>query len=215
MKKPSANMPPVSIKATDANQKNKQEIDNMSDEEVLAMNAYNPVIRAITGGQAFTKNITGEVDLFASIAALGKQVAEVHNGNLTSAEQTLAAQANTLDLLFNSLVCKAANAKLLNHFEAYMRLALKAQSQCRTTYETLTEIKNPRSMAFIKQQNIGVNQQVNNDTNPRAYEESIYSSNELLERQDGERLDTRTSGETIGTDKKLETMEIFNGSKDI
>lgn len=207
-------MPPAPIKATDANPKPKQKIDNMSDEEVLAMNAYNPIVRAITGGQAFTKNITGEVDLLASITVLGKQVAEVHEGNLTSAEETLAAQANTLDLLFNSLVRKAANSKLLNHFETYMRVALKAQSQCRTTYEALAEIKNPRSMAFIKQQNIGVNQQVNNDTTHSAHEKSINPSNELLERQDGERLDTRTTGEAIGIDKKMETMEAINRVQD-
>src|SRR5690606_26950893 len=44
----------------------------------------------------------------------------------------------------------------------YMRLALKAQSQCRTTLETLAAIKNP-PVVFAKQANIAHGpQQVNN-----------------------------------------------------
>jgi hypothetical protein len=194
---------------------NAYEIANMSDEQVLAMNAYNPVARAVASGQRFTKSITGvETDIFASIPILAKQVEAVKDGDLSCAEATLAAQANTLDLMFNSLVCKAANSQLMSHFETYMRLALKAQSQCRTTYEALAEIRNPRSMAFIKQQNIGMNQQVNNDATPCAHEKSINPSNELLEEQDGERLDTRTTGTAVKTDQELETVEAINRGQD-
>lgn len=102
----------------------------------------------------------------------------------------------------------------MSHFDTYMRIALKAQSQCRTTYEALAEIKNPRHMAFIKQQNIGVNQQENNDAAPRAHEKFINSSNELLEAPNGKRVDTRAAGATIGTDKELEAVETLSGGKD-
>jgi len=45
----------------------------------------------------------------------------------------------------------------------YLRLALKAQSQCRTTLETLAVIKNPAPVAFVRQANIAHGpQQVNN-----------------------------------------------------
>jgi len=156
--------PPAITTTTEADHQLEQKIASMSDEEVQAMNAYNPIMRAVTSGQTLTKNITGiDLDIFASITTLSKQIQEVKSGDLSCAEMTLAAQGNTLDLIFNGLVCKAANSQLISHFETYMRLALKAQSQCRTTYESLAEIKNPRPMAFIKQQNIGVNQQVNND----------------------------------------------------
>ncbi|SFM59170.1 hypothetical protein [Nitrosomonas communis] len=196
---------------TETGQKSEQETINMSDEQILAMNAYNPIVRAIATGQEFTKDITDtEVDIFASISILAKQIEDIKAGNLSCAEATLAAQADTLDLIFNSLMRKAANSKMINHFEMYMRLALKAQGQCRRTYETLAEIKNPRSMAFIKQQNIGLNQQVNNNAVPYVHEKSIKSSNELLEAQNGERLDTRAAGSTIGTDQELETVGIID-----
>jgi hypothetical protein len=192
-----------------------QKIASMSDEEVHAMNAYNPIMRAVTSGQTFNKNITGtDLDIFASVTTLGKQIKEVKDGDLSCAEMTLAAQANTLDLIFNSLVCRAANSEQITQFEAFMRLALKAQSQCRTTYEALAEIKNPKPMSFIKQQNIGLNQQVNNDAAPCANEKSINPSNELLENQNGEWLDTRTTGTTIGADKELETVGAINRGQD-
>jgi len=44
-----------------------------------------------------------------------------------------------------------------------MRPVLKAQSQCRTTIETLSEMKNPKPVAFVQQANIANEpQQVNN-----------------------------------------------------
>jgi hypothetical protein len=38
--------------------------------------------------------------------------------------------------------------------ETYLRLALKAQSQCRATLETLAAIRNPQPVAFVRQANI-------------------------------------------------------------
>jgi len=44
-----------------------------------------------------------------------------------------------------------------------MRLALRAQSQCRATLETLAVIKNPTTVAYVRQANIANGpQQVNN-----------------------------------------------------
>lgn len=212
MKEPIAETPSAITTAADADLE--QKIASMSDEEVQAMNAYNPIMRAVTSGQTLNKNISGtDLDIFASVTTLSKQIEEVKDGDLSCTEMTLAAQANTLDLIFNSLVCKAAKSQQLAQFETYMRLALKAQSQCRTTYEALVEIKNPKPMAFIKQQNIGLNQQINNDATPRTHENSVNSSNELLEAQNGERLDTRATGTAIGTDQELETVGVINWGK--
>jgi hypothetical protein len=53
----------------------------------------------------------------------------------------------------------------VNAAETYMRLALKAQSQCRTTLETLAGIKNPASVTFVRQANVAHGpQQVNNES---------------------------------------------------
>lgn len=211
MKKSITNLPTTTTADADLEQK----IASMSDEEVQAMNAYNPIMRAVTSGQTLNKYISGtDLDIFASITTLGKQIVDVKDGDLSCTEMTLAAQANTLDLIFNSLVCKAAKSQQLAQFETYMRLALKAQSQCRTTYEALTEIKNPKPMAFIKQQNIGLNQQVNNDAVLQANEKSINRSNELLERQNGERVDTRATEAAVRTDQELEAVGKINWSPD-
>lgn len=214
MKKSIKILPPASTTTTAADTDLEREIASMSDEEVQAMNAYSPVFRAATSGQTLNKNTSGtDLDIFASISTLGKQIKEVKDGDLSCAEMALAAQANTLDLIFNSLVCKAAKSQQLAQFETFMRLALKAQSQCRTTYEALAEIKNPKPMAFIKQQNVGLNQQINNDAVPLKHEKSVNSSNELLENQDGEWLDTGATSTTVGTDQELEAVGIINWGK--
>jgi hypothetical protein len=81
----------------------------------------------------------------------------------------LAIQAHTLDTIFNELARRsAANVgEYMEAAERYMRLALKAQSQCRATIETLAEIKNPKPVAFVQQANIANGpQQVNNGPLP-------------------------------------------------
>ncbi len=55
----------------------------------------------------------------------------------------------------------------MNAAELYLRLALKAQGQCRATLETLAVIKNPTALTFVKQANIAHGpQQVNNTIAP-------------------------------------------------
>jgi hypothetical protein len=97
----------------------------------------------------------------------------------------------------------------LNATETYMRMALKAQSQCRTTIEALAEIKNPRPVAFVKQANIAHgHQQINNGVSPdsRAHGENSIQSNELLEVRHGERLDARAASTAIGADTAMATL---------
>ena len=75
------------------------------------------------------------------------------------------AQAVTLNTIFARCAGKAAQNLEGQHLEGterYMRLALKAQSQCRTTIETLAILKNPTTI-FARQANIAQGpQQVNN-----------------------------------------------------
>ena len=102
-------------------------------------------------------------------AELRKQTAAIGRGDLARAEAILLSQAHTLDGLFNNLA-RRASVNMGQHpaaFEMYLRLALKAQSQCRCTVEALAELKNPRTaVAFVKQANIAAgHQQVNNAGN--------------------------------------------------
>ncbi|WP_426110417.1 hypothetical protein [Massilia sp. PWRC2] len=158
-------------------------------------------------------NITDLVD------ELGKQVLTIRDECMDRPEAMLAAQAHALDVMFSCLAQKAAanmNAGYLQATETYLRLAFKAQSQCRTTLEALSEVKNPRSPTFIKQQNVAQNQQVNNGGPPLsrpAQEKQIDSSNELLERTHGKRLDIGTAGQTIGADSHLEAVGALHGTE--
>lgn len=108
------------------------------------------------------------IDVNALVNEIREQVAEVHRGDMKRPEAMLTAQAHALDLLFCALARRShanSNSGYLDAAEKYLRLALKAQSQCRTTLETLAEIKNPRPVAFVKQANIAHGpQQVNNAT---------------------------------------------------
>lgn len=93
-------------------------------------------------------------DLSEMLDELDVQTSRVWSGQLGRAEEMLSAQAHTLDAIFNTLGQKAAAAMKSGHLpstEAYLRMALKAQSQCRTTLEALAEIKTPKSATFIRQ----------------------------------------------------------------
>ena len=54
------------------------------------------------------------------------------------AESILMSQAQLLDAIFNDLAQRAINAQGMNTLDRTLRLALRAQSQCRATLETFT-----------------------------------------------------------------------------
>jgi hypothetical protein len=128
----------------------------------------------------------------------------------------LTAQAHTLDAIFNNLATKASNAEYLNNLDTYLKLALRAQSQCRSTWEALSAIKNPPVAGYVHQANIAHTQQVNNgtcDNTPRT-RENQNSQNELLEQKDDERLDTGTTSTAGQADPAMATLGEVNGAED-
>ena len=130
----------------------------------IARVCYDPAVRALGVGRAFMKPITGAQGVPECFEVLRQQIEEVKTGNLASAERALVVQANTLDAIFNEMARRAAvnMGEHLGATEIYMRLALKAQNQCRTTLETLATIKNP-PVIIAKQANVTTGpQQVNN-----------------------------------------------------
>jgi hypothetical protein len=96
-----------------------------------------------------------------------------------------------------------------------MRLALKAQTQCRATLETLALLKNPTPVAFVRQANIGQAVQVNNAPSAAGNEsrarEIESTQSKLLEGQHGKRLDTGTAGTASGADPQLATLGKVDG----
>jgi hypothetical protein len=83
---------------------------------------------------------------------------------LKQVEGMLLSQAHALNSMFTALAQKATEQEYLKPMEAYTRLALKAQSQCRATLETLADIKQPRHVVIAQQANLAHQQQVNNGT---------------------------------------------------
>nr|WP_314446340.1 hypothetical protein [uncultured Sphingomonas sp.] len=132
----------------------------------------------------------GEVDLGELYETLTRRAAKVREGDLSSAENMLVAQAATLNLLFLDLTRRSSNnmGEYIDAAERYMRLALKAQAQCRATLEALAEIKKP-PVVFTRQANIAAgHQQINNGEGARArtrVEKPEGSPNELLEAHHG------------------------------
>ncbi len=181
----------------------------------VARNVMSPAVRGAVTTQAFSK-VFGETQLQALVDELGQQCDRIKGNNLVRAEAILTTQAHTLDAIFNELARRSAlnMGEYINAAERYMRLALKAQSQCRATLETLAAIKNP-PVIYAKQANISNGpQQVNNGTMsaPVGGETSI-EPNKLLEHEHGQRLDTGTQSAAIGADKEQETVGTIHRAK--
>ena len=173
--------------------------------EALANALLKPSVQAAVTIQQWES----QTDVSSMMNALSSQIDLVKSGNMGRPEAMLLAQAHTLDALFNNLARRAKNQQYLNQFETNLRLAFKAQSQCRATLETLAALKNP-PVVFAKQANISNgHQQVNNGVPATRTEKTQNQQNELLvEAQHGsETLDTQTTRTTSGKDKAMAAVE--------
>lgn len=149
------------------------------------------------------------LEITAVMEELQRQTAALNSGDLTRAEDMLLAQAHTLDGLFAQLASQAMRSQQRDGLESYMRLALKAQNQARTTLQTLGELKAPKQVAFVQQANIGNQVQINNGKiqQPAHTRKTKKKQNELLEAEHGERLDTRAAGAAGRADPTMATLE--------
>ena len=122
------------------------------------------LIRPAVSAASTIQRIQSDHEINALAKELQTQIEAVNSGDLRRAEGMLIAQAHTLDGLFNALVGRSLKnmGEYMGAAETYLRLALKSQSQCRATLETLAQIKNP-PIVYAKQANITNGpQQVNN-----------------------------------------------------
>jgi len=189
---------------------------------LLARNVLRPSVRAGVTAQSFSK-VFGELDLNSLIEELAAQVKLTAGGDLRREEAMLVAQAHSLEAIFHELARRAAlnMGDYINATEIYLRLALKAQSQCRATIETLALMKNPQPVTFVRQANVAHGpQQVNNVPQPAAEQpsrarESENQPNKLLEQQHGERLDPRTAQAAIGAGASVASMGPRYRTKDV
>lgn len=154
------------------------------------------------------QQLTSLHDVNALAKTLTQQTDEIAKGNMSRPEAMLMSQAHTLDELFNNLIRRAAlnMGEYLQASETYFRLALKAQSQCRATLETLSTIKNP-PVIFAKQANISSgNQQINNAVSEPRTENNKSKQNELLTEIPNATLDNRRKVEAIPVNSELEAL---------
>ncbi len=177
---------------------------------MLAKTVIDPTVYAAISANQVKGKLFGDVELAELVAELRDQVGAVNKGDLHRGEAMLTAQAHTLDATFNRFVMTAVTAESVKQIETLMKLALRAQSQCRATWEAISHIQNP-TVNYVKQANIAQNQQVNNGVAESIPEKRI-SPNELLE-QEHERLDARTPQAPIRTDQELEPMAAVHRAK--
>ncbi len=85
-----------------------------------------------------------------------------------------------------------------------LNVALKAQTQCRATVQTIKELKNPKKTTFIKNQLNNVKMEL--EERIEQLEETEYGS---------KKLDGETKATAISIDLEMETLEVIDGSQDI
>lgn len=125
------------------------------------------LIPSVNGGaviESFQNNVLGkDADLSAMIEMLEQSIQQVSKDDLSGLEAMLVSQANALQTIFTSLARRASGQESLPLFQGYMGLALKAQSQSRSTISALVDLKNPKQATFVGQANMSTGpQQVNN-----------------------------------------------------
>ena len=149
-----------------------------------------------------------DANMPALLAQLRERAATVNRGDLSEVKAMLTTQAVTLEGIFSHLAAKGLQAQDSRMMESYLRLALKAQSQCRTSLETLAEIVNPRPV-YVRQQNVAAgHQQVNNGIE-RQHARELENGNapsKLLEEQHGKWLDSRASGAAVRLNPAMATL---------
>lgn len=162
----------------------------------------------------FAHSTIGVVDLTESVALMHAKTEKVRSGDLSGPEAILTAQAVALDVIFNEMARRAA-LNMGEHLQAtdtYMRLAMRAQGQCRATLQTLGELKNPRQVAFVKQANIAHgHQQVNNLADAHiSTRTGDFPTNKLSGESNELPPDTRTSCIKGDAYQKMETLGEIN-----
>jgi len=162
---------------------------NIDDSNLWGHIFLQPTVKAaVTIGA--NDGVTDKSELVGLVNALTEQTHAIADGNLKPAESMLIAQAHTLDALFNNLAMRALKTEHMNNFDKFLKLALRAQSQCRSTWEAVATIKNPPMMGYIQQANIAHGpQQVNNgvDASSKSQGEKKNQNlqNKLLKEQNG------------------------------
>lgn len=101
-------------------------------------------LAATFGGNVLSGN--AKPSIMDSMEVVADAMAKAQEGDKALASQLLTAQAMTLDALFTDMARRSGNnmGEYIDAAERYMRLALKAQANCRATLEALAKLHQPR-----------------------------------------------------------------------
>ena len=177
--------------------------------EVRAAATIGPAVQA-----AYTvAKIEKGGDLNALVDALQTQSRRATSGDTGRMEEMLVTQAHTLDLIFNNLTRRAV-ANMQEGYvpvaETYLRLALKAQSQCRASIESLAQIKNP-PVVYARQANFASGpQQVNNGVTVSRPRKNEIPPSKLSGHEHELLPDGRASATASRVDSAMEAMGAIN-----
>ena len=161
----------------------------------------------------------GDIDDLHLGLLLEQQIRKLKTGDMAPVEEMLYLQAKSLEVLYTQLLHRSMACDHLPALQANLALALKAQTQCRSTLQALADIKNPRAVAFVRQANIAQQQQVNNGASAspaRARVETpVQPANELLEdasHGQHERMDPGAQGAPARSNPAVEAVGAVDGA---
>ena len=109
----------------------------------IAEQAIDPCVTSSMVVAAFWEEARGSsIDPKAGYDVIQDEVDAVRDGAMAAAKATLVGQAIALNAIFAEMARRggAMLGRPGNAAERYLRLAMKAQTQCRTTLQTLNEI---------------------------------------------------------------------------
>jgi len=161
-------------------------------------------------------SVVGEQNVADLNDEIRQKVERVWAGDMQGVEAMLVGQAISLQAVYANFAYRAALqvGDPAGATETYMKLALKAQSQCRATLETLVAIKNP-TVVYARQANVTSGpQQINNGIPTRAVEEGEIAQNQLSGENGHELLpDSRTQSIESRAHSTLEALGSINRPK--
>ncbi|CAK0754065.1 conserved hypothetical protein [Gammaproteobacteria bacterium] len=155
-----------------------------------------------------------DIDTPTLLQHLRDSAKTVNGGDLAHCEGMLMNQAIALQALFAKLAVRGMGQEFSDHFQGDMKIALRAQSQCRATLETLATIKNP-PVVYARQANVTTGpQQINNgNPEPSRTREIENKQSQLLEDHHA-RMDTRATATAIRGNPSMETVGAVNRTED-
>ena len=191
---------------------NPDSVSGRTEKEKRANIGLAPLFKAAVTSKAYAPAI-GEQDLAAVLERLGEISSRVVSGETKDVESMLAAQALTLDSIFHKLAIQAERniGQYPKATDLYLRLALKAQNQCRATTETLAALKSPRQ--YISQTNVAGAMQINIDMEnshvDRRAQSQDAASNQTVEAL-GEIYGSQDArGKSCLQQERAETRDVF------